>query len=240
LPPIVQQPSPIASTGILLNLTAGTPFTGEVAFYPSPVLDPPFGLTATIQWGDGTSSAGKLQYAIEGKTGGYQITGSHTYQTAATYKISTKVIEGPIPSGATPLAKVPSRIVAIIPAVAVVRPLPPNSPGGVTIHETAGATFTANVGSFLTIAPATNLKAVIDWGDGTTSVGIVTPDGVQGIDVLKFTVSGTHTYAANGSYAISIVVTRQLPAPSATAVVPIVATIESTAIVGPLPPVAAA
>lgn len=241
--PIIQQPTPVTptpSTGILLHLTAGTPFTGEVAFYPSPVLDPPDGFTANIAWGDGTITPGKLQYTVDGGKGGYEIIGSHTYKLAGTDKIKTTVIEGPINGGTGPVAGFPSHIVAVIPATAIVRALPPNSPGGVTVFEKAGATFTAAVGTFETIAPGAKLAAVINWGDGTTSAGVLTPDGVIGLDVLKFAISGTHSYAANGSYAIQITIFKQLVGPQATAIVPIVAAIESTAIVGPLTPVAAA
>jgi hypothetical protein len=101
----------------------------------------------------------------------------------------------------------------------------------VTIHEMAGAHFTADLGSFITITPGQGLHAIINWGDGKSSIGTLQPAGVMGIDVLRFNVSGDHTYASPGKYAIHTVVT-QSPSPlSATAALRIVATIQSTAIV---------
>jgi hypothetical protein len=46
-------------------------------------------------------------------------------------------------------------------------------------------------------------SAVIDWGDGTTSVGVVSGTGGQG------TVTGSHIYADDGQYPIRVTVTDQ-------------------------------
>ena len=53
---------------------------------------------------------------------------------------------------------------------------------GVTLHEQAGVSFTASVGTFVTLAPGTNLHAFIRWGDGTSSQGTLKSDGVVGLD----------------------------------------------------------
>jgi hypothetical protein len=51
-------------------------------------------------------------------------------------------------------------------------------------------------------ARASDFTATIEWGDGNTSDGTVTPDGRGG-----FNVSGSNTYAAPGSYAITVTIT---------------------------------
>jgi len=100
---------------------------------------------------------------------------------------------------------------------------------GVTLHETARVKFTASLGTFITIAPGTNLHATIDWGDGRRSLGTVKAIGVIGIDEINFEVDGTHTYLRRGTYTIHVTVTQ--PSPTATSPVRHVANITSTAIV---------
>jgi hypothetical protein len=65
--------------------------------------------------------------------------------------------------------------------------------------QAAGTQFTVPVATFTdsdTAAPPSEFSATINWGDGTTPLpaGVIT--GSDG----SFTVTGTHTYAANGMY----------------------------------------
>jgi len=229
--PITAPTAPVtAGTGFTLNLTVGTPFTGTVAFFKSPVIDPLAGysLTASISWGDGSVSAGTLQYGQNGLASGYNIAGSHTYAKVGIYKIVTTVAQTPNNGSTGPVTGL-TKLIATINSTAIVTPLPPNSPGGVTIDEVAGQSFTAAIGTFTTLAPGTTLKATINWGDGSTSAGALQADGVSGLDLVKMQVDGTHTYAEAGTYPIHIVVTR--PSIGPVAIVIPVATIESTAIV---------
>jgi len=108
-------------------------------------------------------------------------------------------------------------------------PTPVNSIGGVTIHEVAGVQFTTSVGTFFTIAPGTNLKANINWGDGSSSAGTLKNIPFVSVDELEFAVIGTHTYAKAGTYAIQTVVIK--PSPTSTTPVQLIARINSTAIV---------
>jgi hypothetical protein len=76
----------------------------------------------------------------------------------------------------------------------------PLSAAAVTISATA-APFSGTVATFTTpdqTDGAAAFAAVITWGDGSTSSGVIT--GNNG----SFTVSGSHTYAATGSYAVSV------------------------------------
>jgi hypothetical protein len=100
---------------------------------------------------------------------------------------------------------------------------------GLTLHEKAGALFTANLGNFVTIAPANRLRASISWGDGTASVGTLKPIGVVGLDEVRLEVDGTHTYAKPGSFPIKVTVVQ--PGPTPTSLVRLVAMLHDKAIV---------
>src|SRR5205807_7142161 len=46
--------------------------------------------------------------------------------------------------------------------------------------------------------------ATIDWGDGATSTGAISPDD----EASRFKVSGTHTYEKKGYFSIQIAIQR--------------------------------
>lgn len=208
--------------GPALHATAGTPFHGVVGFYASPVLDPPLVYRATINWGDGTAStAATLTYGKHGAQFGYVIRGTHIFAKAATYSVKVTLFTAPI----NPQMGLPDRLIETIVDKAIVSPFPKNSAGGVTIHEVPGKAFAAVVGTFSFPAPNTSWIAQINWGDGSTSKGVVTATGVSGIDVINFKVTGGHTYALAGKYAITVSIGRPLSA------LPFAITIDSTAIV---------
>lgn len=101
-----------------------------------------------------------------------------------------------------------------------VYPEPQSVSTGINLNAIVGAPFTARVASFTDADPngqASDYSVVIDWGDGTTSAGGVTPNAAQpdsgtitdnnasitpsvngGWDVV-----GTHTYASAGSFTIT-------------------------------------
>lgn len=69
---------------------------------------------------------------------------------------------------------------------------------GQNFTATHGVGFTGGVASFVDGTPtaaATNFTATIHWGDGTTSSGTI-----SGSTGGPFTVKGTHTYSAAGTY----------------------------------------
>ena len=75
--------SAIGGTGQDFTATHGVQFTGEVAsFVDGTTTAKSSKLTATIYWGDSTTSSG----TITGSTGGpFDVSGSHTYSTAGTF-----------------------------------------------------------------------------------------------------------------------------------------------------------
>ena len=78
----------LAADGNPLSGTAGAPVSGNVASFTDPDQgDPATAFSATIAWGDGSSSPG----TITGANGTFNVAGSHTYATAGSYTITVTV-----------------------------------------------------------------------------------------------------------------------------------------------------
>ena len=142
--------------------------------------------TATIEWGDGHTSSG----TVTGPTGGpFTVAGSHQYAEEGNYTVSVKVADD---GGSTTDAS-GTNTVADAPLTA----------GTLTLHggtegvSPGSASFEfkdANPG-----ATTADFTATIEWGDGHTSSGTVTgPTGGP------FTVAGSHQYAEEGNYTVSV------------------------------------
>jgi hypothetical protein len=151
----------------------------------------PFPGSATAVGIDGTTSvSGSFSYTYyvglgtSGTTlGSTPPTNAGTYTVVATFTNSDSNYTGG--SAQTTFTISPARL----------------SAAAVTISATAGAPFNGTVATFTTpdqTDGAAAFAAVITWGDGSTSSGVIT--GRNG----SFTVSGSHTYAATGSYAVSV------------------------------------
>ena len=71
--------------------------------------------------------------------------------------------------------------------------------------------FTTTVARFADTNPAGvagDFTATIDWGDGSTSAGTITPGSLSGPNGVSFNVAGTHTYTqvAGGTFAVTVTV----------------------------------
>ncbi|HEV8267912.1 MAG TPA: CHRD domain-containing protein, partial [Thermoanaerobaculia bacterium] len=81
--------NPVA-TALSLKWTKGVAFSGRVAtFTESDTALTPADLTATIDWGDGSFSAG----TIAGASGSFTVSGSHTYASTGSFSMWVIVIE---------------------------------------------------------------------------------------------------------------------------------------------------
>ena len=149
--------------------------------------------TATIDWGDGTTTTG----TVAGSNGSFSIQGTHTYAD-----------EGDVPAVVTVTRTTDNTVITAIGTIAVVEgdlltPTPTTIGGqpGVLISNVVVATFadiyTANV--------AGDFSATIDWGDGTTSAGTVSGGGGT------FSVLGSHTYATAGRDTVSVTLNDDPP-----------------------------
>ena len=147
--------------------TAGQAFTGPVATLSDPNIRPGLGdINVSINWGDGTSSAGELK---QGKTGVYTVSGRHIFTTPGAFKGSVTVSDSPamLLGGAAFTATKGKGFSGPITEIGI--------PVG---------------------AKATDYQAMIAWGDGTTSVANLSINAagllvIQGKHV--FTKSGDFT-----------------------------------------------
>lgn len=137
---------------------------------------------ATVDWGDGQTAAATLS--------GSAISGTHAYAEEGAYTVTLTITD----STATTTSASTSVSVA-------------DAPLTVAAHQVSaaeGGVFSGTVATFTDADPnaaATDYGATIVWADGTTSSGSVTSDGSGG-----FVVSGTHTYAEEGAYNVSVTV----------------------------------
>lgn len=147
---------------------------------------------AWIDWGDGTVSEGTV--AGDG-SGNFSVTGSHTYTDEANLSVQTFIVDSDgdelTATGTVSIADADT-LSAVATALAATEGL---------LFSSAVATFSdtnlaANAGDF---------AATIDWGDGSTTSGVI--DGANG----QFTVSGSHAYAHSGEYDVNVAVNDPSP-----------------------------
>jgi hypothetical protein len=142
----------------------------------------------TIDWGDGTSSSGRL---VPTGYGWFDVYGDHLYTTTGTYNVRFTINDvGGSTTSATSSLTVEDAIWVASPDL---------------LFETQGQTFTANVAMFSygnPTAMASIFTAAINWGDGATSAGTVGANGYGGFNVV-----GQHAYARAGTYTIHVALT---------------------------------
>jgi hypothetical protein len=179
----------LTASGTSVTATEGSAFSGVVATFSD--ADPgatSSDFTATITWGDGQSSPGTVSAT---SAGGFTVTGSHTYTDEGSYAVSVQVNDA---GGALASAGLSAAV-----ADAALTTL------GVPVAATEGSSFTGVAATFTDANPgatAADFTATITWGDGHTSAGTVSANGAGG-----FSVSGTNTYAEEGSYGLGVQVT---------------------------------
>jgi subtilase family serine protease len=178
----------LSASGKTIAATEGTQFTGGVAtFSDSDPAGAAGDYTATVFWGDGSSSAGTVSAAAGG---GFQVTGSHMYGEETSGLAMSVVIAD---AGSALITAIGTANVADATLSAT----------SATVNATENSTFTGAVASFTdtdTLGTTTDFTATIHWGDGTTSTGTVSGG-------TTFTVSGTHTFGEEqASIPFSVVV----------------------------------
>jgi hypothetical protein len=124
---------------------------------------------ATVDWGDGTTSAG----TVSGTSGNFTVSGSHTYGDGGAFRVRVAVSE--IAAGSTPTTTINGLI---------------NVPDTDTLAATGAASFSTSEGNPTAVVlgtfsdsnastPARDFVATIDWGNGTTSAGTITGSAGQ-------------------------------------------------------------
>jgi hypothetical protein len=157
-------------------------------------------LQAPINWGDGTPlTYGTIDIT---STGTVVISSAHRWAASGEYNVTVElenkwtVIDPPAKG---PLTN--QHIFATIDDTADVA-------NGLKLTEGAGDKFTAVVGYFNGAPPSTFIvDADIDWGDGSSSKGVITE-----VSPGFYSVTGTHTYSKSGLHTLHVGVTAT-PAP---------------------------
>ena len=188
---------PVSEVGVTLaNLPAITgliegastsPTVAVATFTCTNVQETASDFTATINWGDGMTTAGTITRGVNTT---FTVTSSHSYTTAATNTLSVTIADNGGPSSGS-ASKSRAVTVAEAPLYLTV------APAGTTEGSSAVvqiATFTdGNAGP--TAATTGSFVATISWGDTTTSLGTI----VSGTSPT-FTITGGHLYTNNKTY----------------------------------------
>jgi hypothetical protein len=160
---------------VTLQTIEGKPFTGVIGTFSD--ADPgalASDYTAAIDWGDGTTGPGTVA-AIPG--GGFQVTASHAWTEEGSRGIVVSITDaGGARANATSTATVADAA------------LSSNGSGPILTLGPVGGTFARFVDADPG-ATASDYTATIDWGDGTSTTGAISPASGGG-----FQVAGRHTY----------------------------------------------
>jgi hypothetical protein len=190
-----------AAAGINITATEGAGFTQRVADIEGCVFT-----SATVNWGDGSSSAGQFETGDPP-----HVKGTHTYAEEGTFNGSVDYVTQCTSNGHVTFT-------ATVADAAL-------TAAGHNISPNAGQSFTGIVSHFTDADPAgqaSDYTATIKWGDGTaTSSGTVSAAPGGGFDV-----TGTHTYSSTGQSAVNVTVNDN----------PATAQSSSTATIVPPPP----
>ncbi len=171
--------------------------------------------TATIDWGDGTTTAG----VVSGTGGSFTVT-SATAHTYADEGLFTEVVTITRTTDNATIAPSGTVTVADTDNLSASGRTVRGDPN-VALTNVTVATFTDSN----TVSGAGEFVATVDWGDGTTTLGTVSGSGGS------FSVTGSHTYTQNGQDAIVVNVSEDPGNPEATAF----ASVASTALIGIAP-----
>lgn len=183
--------APLAVTGNTLNPVAGVVFTAVIGTLRD---DNPLATaadhSASIDWGDGSSSAATI--AADGQ-GGFSLTGSHLYATAGVRGIGIAAADraGGNASGAG-RANVGVSDLTL-------------TADGLAVEAMAQTAFEGPVARFSDADPngsASDFRARIDWGDGSEAAGLVVAAAGNG-----FEVRGQHVYERIGAYTLRVAIT---------------------------------
>ena len=189
---------------VIQNLTAptvpklvGDPVQITTVFNDRSVPDDAF--TATIDWGDGTTTAGVVTAPTLDSSG--TVTGSRAFTAPGEYFVTVTVTDR---TGRTDDERAVVNVVAPTGAPSIVSVTGPTAPQPITTPVTIGATFVDASGEFDTYS------ATVKWGDGTTTAATVT----EPTATSPGTITATRSYLETGVYSLEITVRDQTGASS--------------------------
>ena len=185
--------APLTATGLSLAATEGQSFSGTVATFSDPGGDAA-SYTASIAWGDGSTTSGTVS--------GTNILGSHSYAEEGNYPFTVTLFD----DGGSSVTVTGTATVADA-AVAV---------SGLTVTVLEGQTFSGAVASVSDPGTdAATYTASIAWGDGSTTSGTVSGSSLLGqhnyADEGTYTVS-VQVFDEGGSTATAVSSVSVVPA----------------------------
>ncbi|HET6882333.1 MAG TPA: TIGR03118 family protein [Pirellulales bacterium] len=192
---VVMPGTGFSASSTAITATEGQSFSGAAAFFTDlGSTNPASAFTATINWGDGTSTTGGN---VTGSNGNYTVSGGHTYAEEGSFQVTVQIVQTATTASlsATSTANVSDADVL--------------TGTGLTVSATPGVTFTGTVATFTdvsTAATAGDFTATIDWGDGSSTTG----GSVTGSNGT-FTVSGSHAYSQIGSDVVRVTLSDKTP-----------------------------
>ncbi len=173
-----------ASGAATVSATEGSAFSATVATFTDPdTAATASEYSASINWGDGSTSAG----TVGGSGGSFTVTGGHTYAEEGSHTITVTITDVDATSN-----------LATASTAAKVADAALTGSGVGTIH---GATVNGKVATFTDADPAgtvSDYSASIQWGDGKTTTGTITTG--------DFGVHGSHSYGRAGTFHITVTI----------------------------------
>ena len=180
----------LSATAQPVAIPEGQTFSGPVATFTDPSPAAPGAYTATILWGNGQTSAGTVT-ALGGDR--LAVSGNNVYAHAARYVIATQISR-------------PGRAAVVVTSAAVMTEEPFWATR--TFQRAAvGQPVTGALGTLTDLnlaAAASDFTAVIDWGDGTRTRGLLLPKGKGAFDI-----AGSHAYSSIGTRTLALSLTDE-------------------------------
>ena len=143
-----------------------------------------------IVWGDGATSAGTITHESQGAgehtVASVTVAGAHTYTQAGSFQITVNLTDGQTGQA---LEQKDQGVVEVTPSI-LARVLALSTYRGIFRHEV--------VAEFVTSLAPAGLSAVIGWGDGTSSAGVISP--LAG----ALRVGGYHRWHRAGRYTLTV------------------------------------
>jgi hypothetical protein len=187
--------SGLTITGLQPTESKGTGSVRVVTFHDSNPSAPASDFTATITWGDGstTTLSGAAGNIVALGGGNFALVAGHTYAEQGRFTLSVQVRDdgGARVSGSAKVSV----------ADAPLSQLSISNPGA-TEDQGTGTFTVATFSDANTGAPASDFTATVFWGDGSTST--VTGSGVVALGGGNFAVRASHTYTQEGGFTFDV------------------------------------